>query len=83
MPREILKAEYKKYSSYSGALVARWGRKSSIPVMNLDTVRGRRKGDPQHKCCGKKCISPKAHSFWKVSRKTVSIAVVSAFVYMG
>ena len=39
---------------YNGALVARGGRKSSIPAMNLDTLRGRRKGDPQHKCCGEK-----------------------------
>lgn len=25
-----------------------------IPAQSLDTLRGRRDGDPQHKCCGKK-----------------------------
>ena len=30
------------------------GRKNLIPAMNLDTLRDRRKGDPQHKCCGNK-----------------------------
>ena len=37
----------------NGVLVARGGLKSLIPAMNLDTLRGRRKVDPQHKCCGK------------------------------
>ena len=37
-----------------GVLVARGGLKSSIPAIKLDTLRGGRKGDPKHKCCGKK-----------------------------
>ena len=28
--------------------MARGGLKSLIPAINLDTLRGRRKGDPQH-----------------------------------
>ena len=27
--------------------------RSSIPVIKLDTLKGRRKGDPKHECCGK------------------------------
>ena len=38
----------------NGALVEQGARKGSITAMNLDTVRGRRKGAPQHECCGKK-----------------------------
>ena len=34
-------------------LVPRGGRKSSIPAINHDTLRDGRKGDTQHKCCGK------------------------------
>ena len=38
----------------NGALVHRGGRKNSIPAIRHDTLRGRRKGDPQHKSCGEK-----------------------------
>ena len=38
----------------NGVLVARGGLKSSIPAIKLDTLRGGRKGDPKHECCGKK-----------------------------
>ena len=31
-----------------------WGQKKSIPAMKLDELRGKRKGDPQHKWWGKK-----------------------------
>ena len=30
------------------------GRKRGGPAMTVDTLRGGRKGDPKHKCCGKK-----------------------------
>ena len=39
-----------------GVLVARGGLKSSIPAIKLDTLRGGRKAEPQHKCCGDKQI---------------------------
>ena len=32
----------------------RGGRKRVVPAIRVDTVRGGRKGDPKHKCCGKK-----------------------------
>ena len=38
-------------------LVPRGGRKRAVPAMTIDTVRGGRKGDPKHKCCGKKLES--------------------------
>ena len=41
-----------------GVLVARGGLKSSIPAIKLDTLRGGRKGDPKHECCGKKDTYP-------------------------
>ena len=37
----------------NGVLVARGGLKNSIPAIKLDTLRGERKGDPKHECCGK------------------------------
>ena len=30
------------------------GRKRVVPANTVDTLRGERKGDPQHKCCGTK-----------------------------
>ena len=36
----------------NAVLVARGRLKSLIPAINLDTLTGRRKGNPQHKCCG-------------------------------
>ena len=58
MGGQILSRRETRYVNYNNnvVLVARGGRKSSIPAMNLDTLRGRRKGDPQHKCCGKKLL---------------------------
>ena len=37
----------------NNALGATGGRADSIPATNLDTLRGKRKGDLQHKYCGK------------------------------
>merc|ERR1712110_1333219 len=34
--------------------VTRGSLKRSIPAIKLDTLRGGRKGDPKHECCGKK-----------------------------
>ena len=50
--------------------MARGGLKSLIPAMNLDTLRGRRKVDPQHKCWGKKnCKKNDAKKGPKTDRK--------------
>ena len=43
---------YNTITTTFGVLVARGGLKSSIPAIKLDTLRGGRKGDPQHECCG-------------------------------
>ena len=39
--------------NYKGTLVAGRGQQFFTPAINLDTLRCRRKGDPQHQCCGK------------------------------
>ena len=59
--RRVQQQTNERTTTNNSALVARGGRKNSIPAMNLDTLRGRRKGDPQHKCCGKKknLLNPK------------------------
>ena len=51
-----LKARYKT-TTITESLVPRGGRKSSIPAISHDTLRDGRKGDPQHKCCGKAASS--------------------------
>ena len=52
--QKTLRRVQQQITTNNAVLVARGGLKSLIPAINLDTLRGRRKGDPQHKCCGKK-----------------------------
>ena len=58
------------YNYNNAVLVARGGGESQIPAINPRALRDGRKGDPLHKCCGKKC---KIKSMKTRENKTVNI----------
>ena len=52
----LLLRRVQQQTTNNAVLVARGGLKSLIPAINLDTLRGRRKGDPQRKRCGNEIV---------------------------